>query len=113
LKLAALAMPACLAAALAACSGGARDAGVVYQVNCARCHGRDGKGDSRSIVLYPALDLTASRMVRAGARGRGAIYQRIADGYGAMPGFSDRLETGEMLDLVDYVLRLPQGKAGR
>jgi mono/diheme cytochrome c family protein len=52
-------------------------------------------------------------MVRAGSRARGLMYRRISEGYGAMPGFADRLETAEIQRLVDYILRLPQGKAGR
>jgi len=51
--------------------------------------------------------------VLAGSRARGPLFLRIADGYGAMPGFAGHLETGEMQDLVDYVLRLPREKAGR
>ena len=102
---------AALAAALAGCSHPGPGGGTLYQANCARCHGADGRGDSRSVALYPHLDLTASPMVRAAARG--PIFQRIADGYGVMPGFAHRLETDDMTSLVDYVLRLAQGKAQR
>lgn len=97
----------------AGCSDGGRAAAGTYQARCARCHGSDGRGDSRSVGLYPRLDLTASPMVRAGSPARGQLFLRIADGYGAMPGFAGHLEAGEMQDLVDYVLRLPREKAGR
>ncbi|HYL06128.1 MAG TPA: cytochrome c [Thermoanaerobaculia bacterium] len=110
---AALALLALLAPPFAGCSQHARDAGDVYRTQCARCHGADGTGDRRSVGLYPELDLTASQMVRAGSRARGLLYRRISEGYGAMPGFADRLETAEIQSLVDYILRLPQGKAGR
>jgi mono/diheme cytochrome c family protein len=108
-----LALLALAAAALAGCSGGERDAGEIYRAQCARCHGADGTGDRRSVGLYPELDLTSSPMVRAGARARGLMYRRISEGYGAMPGFGDRLETADIQRLVEYILRLPQGKAGR
>jgi len=98
---------------LAGCADGGRSAASLFQEHCARCHGGDGRGDSRSVALYPGLDLTSSRMVMAGARGRGATYQRIADGYGAMPGFSGRLESAEITRLVEYVQRLPKAKGGR
>ena len=99
------------AAAAAGCSDGGAKAAATYRASCARCHGADGRGDRRSVGLYPSLDLTSSPMVRAGSRGRGLIYRRISEGWGAMPGFSHRLEREDIEDLVDYVLRLPQGKA--
>lgn len=112
---AAVALLAAVALAWAAsgCSDGGARAAATYGARCARCHGADGKGDRRSVGLYPSLDLTSSKMVRAGSRGRGQIYLRISDGWGAMPGFSQRLERTEIEDLVDYVLRLPQEKASR
>jgi len=108
-----LALLSLVAPALAGCAGPERDAGELYRAHCARCHAADGTGDRRSVGLYPELDLTASPMVRAGSRARGLLYRRISEGYGAMPGFADRLETADVQRLVDYVLRLPQEKAGR
>jgi mono/diheme cytochrome c family protein len=111
----ALALPAALllVSTLAGCAEGGRSAGDLYRMQCARCHAGDGKGDRRSVGLYPNLDLTSSPMVRAGSRGRFLVYRRISEGYGAMPAFGHRLGAEEMERLVDYVLRLPQGKAGR
>lgn len=109
-----LALALALAApAISGCAGDERSGADLYRDYCARCHGATGKGDPRSLALYPNLDLTTSRAVRAGRRGRGLIYQRITIGYGAMPGFADRLESRQAEDLVDYVLRLPQGTASR
>jgi mono/diheme cytochrome c family protein len=102
-----------MALALAACGNDRRAGGDLYRQRCARCHGTDGRGDPRSTGLYPGLDLTASRMVRAGSQGRGLVYQRIAEGYGAMPGFGESLDTQDLNGLIDYVLRLPQEKANR
>jgi mono/diheme cytochrome c family protein len=110
---AALALLALLAPALAGCAGGGRDAGEIYRAQCARCHAADGTGDRRSVGLYPDLDLTSSPRVRAGSRASGLLYRRISEGYGGMPGFGDRLDTAEVQRLVEYILRLPQGKAGR
>jgi mono/diheme cytochrome c family protein len=103
------------AALLAGGCGGKEgaDGAALYRAQCARCHGADGRGDPRSLGLYPGIDLTASALVRAGAtaRVRGVIYQRIADGYGAMPGFSARLDNDQIQAVIDAILRLPQGKA--
>src|SRR5258708_30821832 len=74
-----------LAWAAAGCSNGGTKAVETYRGRCARCHGADGKGDRRSVGLYPSLDLTPSRIVRACSRRRGQIYLRISDGCGAMP----------------------------
>jgi mono/diheme cytochrome c family protein len=108
-----MALLAVMGTVLAACSGGEHDAGDLYRTHCVRCHSADGKGDRRSVGLYPNLDLTASPLVLAGARARGLLYQRISEGTGAMPGFGHRLETADLEQLVDYVLRLPRGKADR
>jgi mono/diheme cytochrome c family protein len=108
-----LAVLTLLGPALAACSDGEHDAGDLYRTHCVRCHSADGKGDRRSVGLYPNLDLTAAPLVLAGSRARGLLYRRISDGDGAMPGFGDRLETADLEKLVDYVLRLPREKAGR
>lgn len=102
-----------LAPALAGCTDADRDGGKLYGAHCARCHGADGRGDRRSLGLHPNLDLTASRLAHAGAPGRGLMYRRIDEGYGAMPGFGHRLETADIEAIIDYVLRLPQGKAER
>ena len=99
--LAALAM--ILAVPLAACGPRERNAAALYRGYCVRCHGADGRGDPRSIGLYPNLDLTSAPLVRH--RVRGAIYNRIAEGYGPMPGFAHRLEPQEIEALVDYTLR--------
>ena len=109
---ASLALLALLGPALTACAGGDHDAGDLYRTHCVRCHSADGKGDRRSVGLYPNLDLTSSPLVHTGARARGLLYRRISEGYGAMPGFGDRLETADLEKLVDYVLRLPREKAG-
>ncbi|HYL05975.1 MAG TPA: cytochrome c [Thermoanaerobaculia bacterium] len=108
-----LAALAIVKVAMSGCARTAQDPAAVYSAQCARCHGADGRGDRRSVGLYPGLDLTASPLLRAGKRGRGIVFRRISEGYGAMPGFGERLETADVEGLIDYILRLPQGKAGR
>ena len=71
---------------------------------CARCHGAGGEGDRRSLKLYPHLDLLSSPMVRRGDRA--AVRQRIAEGYGPMPGFARRLDRQEVERLVDFTFQL-------
>ena len=76
----------------------------LYEAYCARCHGDEGAGDPRSRNLYPNLDLLSSPMVRRGDRA--AVRQRIAEGYGPMPGFSRRLDRQEIERLVDFTFQL-------
>lgn len=93
------------ALALAACGAprSGRSAEELWGEHCLRCHGEDGRGRAVQRGLDPGLDLTASRMVAN--RTRGLVFQRIAYGYGAMPGFAHKLELGDLELLTDFVLR--------
>lgn len=96
------------AAAAAALACGAPTSGrpveQLWAENCVRCHGADGRGNPAQRTLDPRVDLGQSKMVAA--RASGLIYQRIAWGYGTMPGFAHKLERGDLELLVDFVLRL-------
>ena len=76
----------------------------IYELYCTRCHGDRGQGDPRSLTLYPHANLLVSPMTLRGDRA--AIRQRIAEGYGPMPGFKRRLTPKEVEGLVDYTLQL-------
>lgn len=89
---------------LAGCARKSLTAPQLYEAYCARCHGDRGEGDPRSLHLYPHLDLLASPMVRRGDRT--AVRQRIAEGYGPMPGFARRLTPREIEKLVDFTFQL-------
>lgn len=93
-----------LAALGAGCARQDLAAPELYSTYCARCHGERGEGESDSLTLYPHLNLLTSPMVRRGDRA--AVRQRIAEGYGPMPGFQRRLDPREMERLIDFTLRL-------
>jgi len=99
--------------ALLACGPPAGDRSVkeLYPKYCAKCHGPDGKGDPRQVNLYPNLNLTTSKLTGKGAHL--AIYNRIAQGYGPMPGFSHRLSAEEINRLTDYSMKLNPANAGK
>jgi hypothetical protein len=66
---------------------------MLYQDNCASCHGSEGEG----VAAYPAL--------KDNKRSKQDIRQLIVNGSGEMPAFPDLTETD--LDLViDYMLEL-------
>lgn len=81
-----------------------RSADVLFAENCALCHGPDGKGDPRTLPLYPRVDLTRSPMGRA--RDRVLIHDRIARGFTTMPGFQGKLQAEEIGRLVNKCLAL-------
>jgi cytochrome c5 len=95
---------AVLAVSAAACGPGDRTAEEIYPKVCARCHGADGKGAPQQVRLYPKADLTISEL--RGIPGRRAIYRRIAEGYGPMPGYAHKLSQAEIERLVDYCVKL-------
>jgi hypothetical protein len=76
----------------------------LWAANCARCHAQDGRGVAALRALDPRLDLVGSELVSR--RERGLVYQRIAWGYAGMPGFSHKLEQGDLELLTEYVLDL-------
>jgi cytochrome c5 len=104
LALAALVTLAVMAVGAAACESGDRSAEELYPKVCARCHGADGKGAPQQVRLYPKANLTVSEL--RGIPGRRAIYRRIAEGYGPMPGYSHKLSQAEIESLVDYCVKL-------
>ena len=91
--------------ALAAC--GAERSGAsaeeLWQAECSRCHGQDGHGTRALQRLEPGLDLSRSPMVSK--RDRRLVYQRIANGYDTMPGYSHKLPQGDIELLVEFVER--------
>ena len=75
----------------------------VYQQNCARCHGADGRGDTRLGKIYNTPNLTESTLhSRFSDKELSAI---ITSGQGGMPGFKKNLSKAEIAALVSYVRR--------
>jgi mono/diheme cytochrome c family protein len=98
-------------ALLLGCPAQPRPAAALYREYCARCHGDDGRGDPRSVGLYPDLNLTTAIPVRLQAKG--VLYTRIAQGYGAMPGFSQHLAQEEIQELVEFTMNFAETRRGR
>ena len=83
--------------------------GALYDAACAACHGRDGKGQPKSIVGFdtplpdftdcsfttPEADLDWSAVVHLGGRAR-ALDSR-------MPSFVDALSDGEITRVIEHV----------
>jgi cbb3-type cytochrome c oxidase subunit III len=76
----------------------------LYEQNCARCHGADGRGQTELGELYGAKDLTDAKRLRG--LGTKNLTDIIAHGKGGMPSFSKKLSKQEIAALVAYVRTL-------
>lgn len=70
---------------------------MIFNAQCAHCHGR--KGD---LGLSGAKDLTASTLDRK------EVLALVRDGKGAMMGYGSQLKPNELEAVVDHVLTLRQ-----
>ena len=110
--MAALAVVAGAAAALACGSPtSGKPVTELWREQCTQCHGDDGRGHPAWKSLDPKVDLAVSELIRGGARG--LVFQRIAYGYGTMPGFAHKLERGDLEMLTAFVFDLKQQGSDR
>ena len=81
--------------------------GEVYRVNCAACHGDNGRGDGPAAVsLNPRpRDLTALPPTST----VNAVAGVISYGFGAMPPFEQVLSREQIWDAANYVATLRGG----
>lgn len=76
----------------------------LYEQNCARCHGADGRGQTNLGELYDAPDFTNDREIARASNRR--LAASIARGKAGMPSFSKKLKPEEISSLVAYVRTL-------
>ncbi len=72
----------------------------LYQKNCARCHGADGKGQTELGQTYDVPDLTT------GKKSTSSIVRIIKRGGGGMPAFNKKLKPAEITALAAYTKSL-------
>jgi mono/diheme cytochrome c family protein len=75
---------------------------TLYEINCAMCHGSDGKGGGRvgSKWLPQPANLHQQRIQRLSD---GDIFNRIMAGYGTMPAFKKRIPPEDRWHIVNYI----------
>ncbi len=77
-------------------------ANSLYISNCARCHGADGKGNTKLGQEYevPDLTITARRMSLT------RVKNVISNGDGDMPSFKKKLKASQIASIASYVRKL-------
>ena len=86
-----------------ASAGHAPDAASLYNRQCAKCHGRDGRSKTSKGRATHSRDLTSGEWQDNVSDER--IYNSISNGKGKMPAFK-KLSESEIDSLVNYVRRL-------
>lgn len=79
---------------------------LLYSINCAMCHGVDGRGDGPLANYYesnPPTDLTSSYI---SFLFDGALYRTISQGFGQMPPFYENLLPRERWDVINFMRTL-------
>ena len=80
------------------------DAAAIYNNQCAKCHGRDGRAKSLHAKHVHARDLTAAEWQNDVSDER--IFNSISNGKGKMPSFKKKLSENDINSLVTYVRQL-------
>lgn len=79
----------------------------IYTNQCAICHGEAGKGNGPAGAAFnpsPA-DLTSEEFHE---QSEGAIFWKIREGRGAMPGFKNSLDEKKLWSIVYYIKALSE-----
>ena len=79
----------------------------LFNRNCARCHGADGRGDTPSGHLFKSPDFTDAEWWEKISRlgGTKTLRSVVVRGKGAMPAFGKKLTKSEINLLVERVRR--------
>ena len=78
-----------------------RGGAAVYAQNCARCHGVDGRAQTRQGRKSDAVDLTSDDWSPDTARDT----RIVKNGKGDMPAFGKRLSSAQVSSVVQYIRR--------
>ena len=79
----------------------------LFQANCARCHGADGRGDTPLGHTYNSPDFTDNAwwQKHSDITSTKSLVSIVTNGKGDMPGFGKKLKSSEIKGLVSYVRR--------
>lgn len=91
------------AASLEFSAAGAVSPRSLYVQNCARCHGSDGRSDTKEGRRLEADDLTTGD---AKGISNDKLTRVIKNGRGKMPGFGKKLTPAQIAQIASYVRSL-------
>jgi mono/diheme cytochrome c family protein len=79
---------------------------ILYQIQCALCHGETGEGDG---PLAGYFARTPENLVGSAAAAEfdGSVYLVILQGFGEMPSLAENLTVRERWDVINYIRTLP------
>ena len=77
----------------------------LFERNCARCHGGDGRGDTPLGHTYNSPDFTDKEWWKkhADITSTRNLIAIVTNGKGGMPAFGKKLKNSEIKSLVNYV----------
>ncbi len=83
---------------------------ILYERNCALCHGATGLGDGPITQFWkPEMRRPANLSeARFATMSDGTLYITVSQGYGTMPPLRENLNPRERWDVVNYVKRFSQ-----
>jgi len=81
-----------------------RSAAVIWNKECASCHGKDGRAQTLKAKFNGAKDLTKQSWQESASDSH--IFNVISSGHGKMPAFGNKLSQAEIDSLVTYVRHL-------
>lgn len=82
----------------------------LFSKYCSECHGADGRGDESLLDGGQEVNLLVSSHIASGDRE--FVHRRIANGYGQMPAYRDKVEPETLERLVEFTMRLIQEDTG-
>ena len=83
-----------------------RDPGVLFDKNCATCHGKDGQAKTFKAKFNHARNLTDAKW--QGEVSDERLFNSISNGKGKMPAWGKKFSEGEINALVAFVRKLKQ-----
>ncbi|MGB7769178.1 MAG: cytochrome c [Verrucomicrobiia bacterium] len=95
------------------CSAAAGDASQLWNMNCAACHGNDGKGQTMMGRKFQIKDLTDPKVQAAltDAQATKDIKEGVTEnGQAKMKAFGDKFSDEQIKDLVAHIRSLKSDK---
>ena len=81
----------------------AQSGAALFKAKCAPCHGPDGKGNTSMGKMLKVKDLGSAEVQK---KTNAELTAIIENGKSPMPGYKDKLSTGEIKELVSFIRSL-------